>query len=220
MNQKSYQKQTSSNKSLSHHTNFIEALKSSGTSIVKDTASTISNDLIKGSFNQMTDTLFNSTQNEQVSDNAQEKPPFDFNEYLQSGENAAKQRQHDRVKYEYEQTETVIFNRRQEEIDKRVKEIQVELKKLASEIISLDESTQTVIQQEISDPGIYHLNFFERLLVLIRQLRKTVTESRNWAAMHHRRGRAKSYFWHQANQKVGGTKFLLSQERQVVTQTG
>jgi len=205
--------------SYSPHANFIEALKSSGQSIAKDTFTGIKEDLIKGSATQMVDTVFNRTTSNQETPQEQQ-PPFNFSEYLNSGEQVAKQRQHDKVKYEYEQVETVIFNRRQQEIQKKIEQIQLELKNLAGDVVGLDETTRTVIQQEIVDPGLYHLNFFERLLTFVRQIRKRVTESRNWAALHSQRGKTKSYFWQQSNKKVGGTKFQLSQERQVATQTG
>lgn len=199
---------------FAHHANFIEARQG----IVKDTAKSLKDDLIKGTANQMVDTIFN--RGSQENSENENKESFDFNEFMHSSEAANKQRHFDRVKYEYDQVETVIFNRRQQEIEKKIEQIQLELKNLAHEVVVLDETTQTVIQQEIVDPGVYHLNFFERLLNFVVQLRKRVAESRNWAALHQHRGKAKSYFWQQSNKKVGGTKFMLSQERQVATQTG
>jgi hypothetical protein len=94
------------------------------------------------------------------------------------------------------------------------------MKQLAKSIVSLDQTTTTVIDQEVVSPGLYHLSFFENLLSFLRETRKRITDSRNWAAMHSKRGASRSYYWNQVNAKVGGTKFMLSQERQVVTQTG
>lgn len=216
------QKPSAKNKRpMTHHANFIEALKANGSSMVQDTVKGFKDDLIKGSVNQMADTLFNPSQPNNNADNDQyDQQPFDFNEYLNSGEEYEKQRQHDMVQREYEQVETVIFNRRQEEVSKRIDEIKFELKRLADNIVGLERSTTTVIEQEIIDPGTYHLSFFEKLLSFIQQMNKRVAESRHWASLHSQRGKSKSYFWKQANKKVGGTKFLLSQERQVATQTG
>ena len=197
------------------HTNFIEALKSTGSSIVKDTAKSFKDDLVVGGGKQMVDSIFNTNQNTQAKD---QQPDFNFNEYLRSNERRTKA--HQQVKYEYEQQETVIFNRRQEEVDKKISEIKVELKKIQAGLDVIDTSTQTVINQEIVNPGTYHLNFFEKLLKFLQHMRKRVVESRHWHSINSQRSTTKSYYWKQANNKIGGTKFMLSQERQVATQTG
>lgn len=199
----------------SHHANFIEALKSTGGAFATDVGRAIKEDVIDGSINQTVDSVFGTNSL------PPKEQPFDFNEYLNSGENIQRKLQHQQVQQEYEQSEVIIFNRRKEDVNRRIEEIKVELKRIAQEIVVLDQTTETVIEQEEIDPGIYHLSFFERLASFLRQVRKRVVESRHWAAMHQHRSQAKSsYYWHQANQKVGGTKFLLSQERQVATQTG
>ncbi len=203
-------------KGFNSHANFIEALKSSGGNIIKDTAKSFKDDLIKGTASQMVDTIFNTNQK---SDQQENQPqPFNFSEYLKSGENRGRQKE--RIKYELEQTETVIFNRRKQEVDQKIETIRIELKSLATEIVHLDKSIETAISQEITDPGTYHLNFFEKLISFLKNTRKRVVESRNWAALHNQRSTTKSYYWKMANKKKGGTKFSLSQERQVATQTG
>ncbi len=198
------------------HANFIEALKSTGSSLVTDTVHGISQDLIAGTTQQTLDTIFNT--NSVTPSNTENQPPFDFSEYLKSSE--AQIRAQEKVKYEYERQETVIFNRHQQEIDQKINHIRAEIQKIAQEVVSLDQSIQTVIHQEITHPGTYHLNFFEKLLSFLQILRKRVTESRHWASLQSQRIHAQSYYWHMANQKVAGTKFLLSQERTVATQTG
>mgnify|MGYP001239155055 CR=1 FL=1 len=200
-----------------NHTNFIEALKSAGGSIASNTVKSVKEDLIQGTGRQMVDSIFNtSSQSNNQPDSFEQ--PFNFSEYLDSGE--ARVRAQERVKYELDQTETIIFNRRQEEVKKQIENIQDELKRIAREILALDKSTQTSIFEEIKRPGIYHVNFFEKLLFYLRQLRKHVNEARHWANIQGQRTQAKSYYWQQSNNKVGGTKFSLSQERQLSTQTG
>ena len=201
----------------SSHSNFIEALKSNGSSIAHDTVKGFKDDVLKGTAKQFTETIFNSSSPDQQTQQQPEKP-FNFSEYLQSNEKKVRSQQY--VKYEYEQSETVIFNRRQEEVNKKIDQIRIELKQLAKEVVFLDQSTQAVIEQELVDPGSYHLNFFEKLLVFIRHMKKRVVESRHWASMQSQRSQAKSHYWKMANKKVGGTKFSQSQERTLATQTG
>lgn len=215
---------TSSNSSqkISSHANFIEALKSTGQGIVQGTVDGVKNDLIAGGIKQATDTLFNTGAQSQQS----QAEDFNFGEYLNSGEDLEvkykKMRAHDKVKYEYENksSETIIFNRRQEQVNKQIEEIQFELKKIAKEIVYIDQTLEVAVTQEVVDPGTYHLSYFEKLLLFLKQTRKRMQDARHWSAMHQNRSKGKSYFWNQADKKAGGTKFLLSQERQVVTQTG
>lgn len=200
-----------------NHANFLEALKASSGDMVKSVTNTLGNDFVGGTIKQGVDTLFGSSTNQdQQTDN--NESPFDFEEYLRSSENKVRAQQ--KVKYEYESQETVIFNRRQQEVEEKIKSIQAELKVLAKEIVHLDQSIDTAVAQEVLDPGTYHLNFFEKLLVLLKSLRKRVSESRNWAQVHNSRAKTKSYFWKQSSNKTGGTKFMLSSERTVQTQTG
>lgn len=217
MNQSNRSSSQVSNSGRVSHTNFIEALKSTGSSIAQDTVKGFTNDVLKGTAKQISQTVFNSSSPDQQTQE-QAEPPFNFSEYLQSNEKKVKAQQY--VKYEYEQTETVVFNRRQEEVNKKIDQIRIELQQLSKEIVFLDTSTQAVIEQELVDPGTYHLNFFEKLLSFIRHMKKRVVESRHWASLQSQRSQAKSHYWKMANKKVGGTQFSQSQERTVATQTG
>jgi len=202
--------------------NFIEALKDAGGSIVKDTAKGITHDLIGGIAQQTTDTIFNlgSTPQNQ-NQNPQESDTFDFESFMKASEKREQMvRQQMEVKQQYETPAVEIFNQRQMEVEKKIEAIRSELQQLAKAIVSLDQSTQAAISQELVDPGTYHLNFFEKLLKVIQLLKKRVVESRNWANLHAQRSQAKSYYWQQSGSKVSGTKFSLSSERSVVTQTG
>lgn len=202
----------------SNHANFIEALKANTASIATDTANGYIDDFLVGTAKQIGSTLLNR---QPTTSSSSQDQDFNFEEFLHQNERDQALRQgHQQVKTEYEQTETVIFNRRKQEVDGKIESIRIELQKLATEIVHLDQSTQAVIAQEVVDPGTYHLTFFEKLLNLISHLRKRVAESRNWAALHNQRSTTKSYYWKQANNKVGGTKFMLSQERTLATQTG
>jgi hypothetical protein len=205
---------------MASHANFIEALKSAGTGMAKDTAKSFKQDLIKGSANQMMDTLFNTNQGgvNQNGAGTGEQPPFDFAEYLKASEHRT--RAQERVKYEYEHSETIVFNQRKQEVEKKIDQIRIEIKKIARGIVGLDQSIQAVIQQEVTNPGTYHLNFFEKLLSFLQYMNKRVTESRHWASMHSQRSQTKSYYWSMAGKKKGGTMFSMSQERTVATQSG
>lgn len=207
--------------SASNHTNFIEALKSNVQEIGTGVKQGLVDDLVMGMPGNIMDGFFggsNPGANSQPGN--QDSQPFSFEEFMRSSEAFAAKRQHEQVARTYSNPEITIFNRRNEEVKKKIESIQAELKALAQAVVQLDQTAQTVIEQEVVNPGIYHLNFFDNLIIFIRNLRKRVSESRHWASMNSYRKGHKSYFWKQASSKVGGTKFMLSQERAVQTQTG
>lgn len=219
MNNNNQQPNKPGRTNISAHNNFIEALKGAGASATKDPAKKLGqtmadmpNDLLDSFFNSKPDSTAQNQTGQPFESN--QESDFDWQELFQ------KKEAHNRVKQDYEQTETVLFNRRNEEVKRKIEEIQKELKKLAGEIVHLNQSTQTAIEEEVVDPGTYHMNFFEQLLSFLVGLRKRVTESRHWASMAQNRSKTKSYYWKQADKKAGGTKYMLSQERQVATQTG
>lgn len=199
--------------------NFIEALKEASSDIAKGTVKGITGDLIGGVVQQTADTLFGGSSSNNNGQN-QNEDNFNFEELLREN-NLENQRamQHKEVQRTYESREVEIFNQRNKEIEQRIEAVRIEIQKLAREVVNLDSSTESVIAEELVNPGTYHLNFFEKLLKFIQFLRKKVVESRHWAATHQGK-QTKSYYWQQANSKVSGTKFMLSSERSVVTQTG
>jgi len=68
------------------------------------------------------------------------------------------------------------------------------------------------------EPGVYHLNFFERPKQAIIIFRKKIEDSASWLALFNQRAKKRGYYWTQF--KKSGTKFLLSQERYMATQAG
>lgn len=95
-----------------------------------------------------------------------------------------------------------------------------EIKRLATASTVLEKEITEATGQTIVNPGKYHLNFFEWLLIEIRQARIQVEDASSWAAtLGSKHGkRQKSGYWNKYKEQ--GTKFGLSGERSVSTQTG
>ncbi len=73
-------------------------------------------------------------------------------------------------------------------------------------------------QENIPQPGKYHLSFLELLLGFLYDLRERVEEGCTWLAAFQKKEQKRGYFWGQV--KKSGTKFLLSSDRTPATQTG
>ena len=70
----------------------------------------------------------------------------------------------------------------------------------------------------VVNPGVYHQNFFERLISLISLAKKQISESRSWLSLHNSKSAKQKGYW--AGVKKGGNNYIFSGERTVATQTG
>lgn len=119
-------------------------------------------------------------------------------------------------------SENFIFYQKEQAVEQEVQMILTEIKK---EVKRLDEATKNlkkettrVITEEVPpNPGIYHVNFFEWLLKLLKNVRQKVENAGTWLSMLYSRRNQKKY-WNRF--KKHGTSFGLSGERVVSTQTG
>lgn len=119
---------------------------------------------------------------------------------------------------EVKTAEIRITRENEGELQKKIAQIQFELKKLVHSSRELQVIFKEVaVETAPAKPGKYHLNFLEWLLSVIRQARLKVDESRSWLATAYQK-RAKRQYW--AMFKKHGTTFGLSSERVVSTQTG
>lgn len=102
-------------------------------------------------------------------------------------------------------------------IKDRVQDIMNELKMLAKSSKTMEVIFKQVATEQMPvNPGQYHINFFEWLLVVIKNARRKIDEGASWLAMFSSKKSQKKY-WNMA--KKHGTTFSLSSERTVATQT-
>lgn len=92
-----------------------------------------------------------------------------------------------------------------------------ELRGLAAAVQSLSTDIQKAIAETPVDPGVYHVNFFERLRSFLKIMRQQIEDSRSWLAVSTSR-KKKIGYW--GRYKKHGTQFGLSSERTVATQAG
>lgn len=103
------------------------------------------------------------------------------------------------------------------ELQYRLNEIINELQRLATVSVILEKEVIEATGQTIVNPGKYHINFFEWLLIEIQQARMQVEDAGAWLATVSSKDGKKKDYWNMY--KKHGTKFGLSGERSVSTQT-
>jgi uncharacterized lipoprotein YehR (DUF1307 family) len=142
---------------------------------------------------------------------------FNFESFLNQQEQ--KIRQQERMRFDQmRHEEQVIYSREREQEKLEVESIKIEIKKLAKEIGGAMVEVEKTAFQIVVSPGVYHKNFFKRLLSLLQLARKKISEGRNCLAIQNYRAQCRSAYWNGV--KKGGTSFMLSSDRTVATQAG
>ncbi len=102
-------------------------------------------------------------------------------------------------------------------IKEQIEAVRAELKSLAASIKNLNQEIQSAVVEVPVDPGIYHLNFFDRLRTILKLMREQIDDSRSWLSLSTNRKKKMGYW---GMFKKHGTTFGLSHERNLATQAG
>ena len=142
---------------------------------------------------------------------------FDFESFLNQRE--AQIRQQERTRFEQQRhEEQVIYSSEKQQEKLEIESLQNKIKQLAKEVGGVMVEAEKTAFQMVVAPGVYHKNFFKRLISLLEIARKSVHDSRTCLQLTNLRNQAKSIYW--ASVKKSGTSFLLSSDRTVATQAG
>jgi hypothetical protein len=191
--------------------NFAEALKSIGGYTVQSAK----RDLIGPTVKDIVNTFTGGPTTNQSLENNRSADSWN-NEWLRQKEIDAeveRRRRHQEV------LATPVYDRHAEETKAQINALRQELKALAKELGTLANSTAKAIDEEIENPGTYHVNFFVKLKKFIIMLRQQVADSKNWLDVSYARKSAKNYYWG-AGVGKSGTKYMLSSERYMATSAG
>jgi len=180
--------------------NIIEALRSIGSSIGQTVTKDVLGQIPKDALKSVTDQYF-----------GEQNIPPNYQEHKK--ENDIPQQS---IRPEFQHARNPI---RLEEagIKQKIESVRLELVNLAKAIKSLNQEIDKAVMDIPENPGIYHLNFLERLRAVIIALKQNVEDSRSWLAMQNNRKKKKGYW---GMYKKHGTTFGLSQERTLATQAG
>lgn len=163
------------------------------------------------------DNFLEAFKDSQGSTPAKKADAFDFESFLSRQEERIRQQERlrfDQLRHE----EQVIYSREQQQEKLEIQSLQIEIKKIAKEVPQLMVEAEKTAFQLVVAPGVYHKNFFRRLLSLLRVARKNITEGKHCLMLFNHRQQARSAYW--IGVKKMGTSFMLSSDRTVATQAG
>ncbi len=95
--------------------------------------------------------------------------------------------------------------------------VRQELKALSDSIKSFHTEVEKAVTDMPINPGVYHVNFLERLRSILKILKEQIDDSRAWLNLSSSRKQKKQYW---GMYKKHGTQFGLSSERTLATQAG
>lgn len=106
----------------------------------------------------------------------------------------------------------------------KINALRVQLQALITEITKLSTSTSELAQETVvatmqlpAQPGIYHINFFEKMLSFVQSFRKKIDQAAVWLSGTNKRAEKKNYW---AMYKKKGSSFLLSPDHYLQRSAG
>lgn len=122
----------------------------------------------------------------------------------------------------YEQSlrreEQTLVVRQSQELKVQIQALAGEVTQLAKTTQGLARETQIAALQAPADPGVYHVNFFEKLRSYIVSFRRKIENASLWMQSYNARSAKKKTFWGQVGKS--GAKRLLSNEDYIQRSAG
>ncbi len=188
----------------------MESVRDMGSSVVDS----LKNDVVKGTAQSIFDQLLGSAKTGEVPD--LQSPDTSVYENWAQGreEKAADQaRGEERAFHLHKQQESqVLFSFADEKVRKEIDGVRQELAMLVKTMGKVEKQIELAIMDNVSDTGLYHLNYFQKLKTWIVFMRKSLEDSSAWLQLSSGR-KGKGYFWTQTGKS--GTKYSMSSERNV-----
>lgn len=152
-----------------------------------------------------------------------QKTPMSGEINMKSGEHKvnnleSKVRQLQAVQSQEKQVYNLKEKALQEQVAKLMQELHGEVVRLQAQTAELTSQTRAMtVEMAPPKAGVYHLNFIDWVMATLRDLKKTVSESRMWLHTFNQKKKQKGY-WNMT--KKHGNTFQFSDERSVATSAG
>jgi len=188
-------------------TNVLESLKDIGSGVT----SSLNTDLLGGISKDLLGQILNRKgPGKKTSGDIRVGESLEFSDLL-SGKHEENLKLRNQIAFERR-----LITEEKEVSEKKTNELKVQLQALMQEVSYLAKTTQSLgeevevaTMQAPSQPGIYHIIFFEKIIDFIRNFRKNIDSASVWLGASNKRAEKKNYW---AMYKKRGASFLLSGE--------
>lgn len=190
--------------------NVLESLKDIGSG----TTNSLKNDLLKETGKDFLKQLLGQRANQQknYSGEFRNGESLEMDRVL-SGEREKQEKLQKQLSFErrLREEEQALTTRRGQELRMQLQALVQELKAVAQVTPKLAEEIEIAVEQAPNNPGVYHIFFFERILLFVKDYKKNIESASTWLHSANSRAQKKS-FWGQYKSKHGGASRLLSAE--------
>jgi len=184
----------------------------------KDVLNSLWNDLLGGGGKSVSEQVFGSSSSHSGEMKPGQEVSLKKKQEEAQEKKAAKTEGHMEYFREVKSADAISENRKDAEIDQKVEQIRVEIKKIMTVSKELQTTFKTVsVEQKVVKAGKYHETFFTFVLSLLRSARVRMQEGASWMKTTKSKKQQRQY---QSMAKKHGTSFTLNNERTVATQTG
>ncbi len=104
-----------------------------------------------------------------------------------------------------------------QELRIQLQAITVEIGKVAASAGNLATQAEIAMVEVPSNPGVYHIIFFEKVLEFLQSFRKKIDQAATWLTASNKRAEKKNYW---ATYKKKGSSFLLSPDHYLQRSAG
>jgi hypothetical protein len=194
--------------------NVLESLKDIGSG----TVGSLKRDLLEGGSKDLLDQIFGNRTNKKYSGEISVGESLKIDELI-SGEHQEKQKLEGQLSLERQlrQEETILVEQKGQQLKLQLHAITQEVVALAQSTQDLGEEVELAAMTAPSNPGVYHVVFFEKLLGFIKSFRKRIESAGIWLHATNKRAEKKN-FW--GLYKKHGSKFLLSPDHYLQRSAG
>lgn len=187
--------------------NVLESLKDIGSGVT----SSLNTDLLGGISKDVLEQILNRrSPSKKVSGDIHLGESLELSD-LFSGKHEENLRLKNQIAFERRlaQEEKVVSEKKSNELKVQLQALMQEVQYLAKTTQGLGEKVEIAAMQAPSQPGVYHLIFFEKIIEFIRNFRKNIDSASTWLGASNKRAEKKNYW---AMYKKKGASFLLSGE--------
>lgn len=190
---------------------FVENIRDMGGSVVKS----LKNDVVKGTAQSIFDQLLGTTSSQKIPRTENPLDQEKLEQMIAKREAAAYEagRAEAAPKHVSPLKESqVLFSFADEKLKQEINGVRSELAMLVKTMGKVEKQVELAIMDNVTETGVYHLNYFHKLKEWIKFMRKSLEDASLWLATSKGR-KGKGYYWNQV--AASGSKYSMSHERAV-----
>lgn len=111
-----------------------------------------------------------------------------------------------------------VYNYTKKKEEEKIRQLQEKLRAMTVSMRKLKKEVEIAVETPVVEAGVYHEGMIEHLMAMVELMKQQVESSATWLHLFNQRSKKMGYYWGMVGKK--GTKFSMSEERQMTTSIG